>query len=46
MNPTDLQHLRTAIDIARQAREHVNHPFGALLVDKESNVLCKSKTLW
>ena len=39
MNPTDLQHLRTAIEIARQAREHGNHPFGALLVDKENKVL-------
>ena len=33
MNLIDIQHLRTAIEIARQAREHGNHPFGALLVD-------------
>ena len=43
MNPTDLQHLRTAIEIARQAREHGNHPFGALLVDKENNVLLQAE---
>lgn len=43
MNPTDIQHLRTAIEIARQAREHGNHPFGALLVDKENNVLLQAE---
>jgi tRNA(Arg) A34 adenosine deaminase TadA len=43
MNPTDLQHLRTAIEIARQAREHGNHPFGALLVDKENHVLLQAE---
>jgi tRNA(Arg) A34 adenosine deaminase TadA len=39
MNSTDLKHLRTAIDIARQAREHGNHPFGALLADEYGEVL-------
>ena len=34
MNETDLQHLRTAIQIAVAAREHGNHPFGAILVDE------------
>ena len=43
MNPTDLQHLRTAIEIARQAREHGNHPFGALLVDKDNKVLLQAE---
>ncbi len=43
MNSSDLQHLRTAIDIAGQAREHGNHPFGALLVDKNSQVLLKAE---
>ncbi|HLA07533.1 MAG TPA: nucleoside deaminase [Anaerolineales bacterium] len=43
MNPTDLQHLHTAIAIARQAREHGNHPFGALLVDNENRVLLQAE---
>ena len=43
MNPSDLQHLRTAIEIARKAREHGNHPFGALLVDKENQVLLQAE---
>lgn len=43
MNSTDLQHLRTAIEIARQAREHGNHPFGALLVDKDNQVLLQAE---
>ena len=43
MDTTDLQHLQTAIEIARQAREHGNHPFGALLVDKENKVLLKAE---
>jgi tRNA(Arg) A34 adenosine deaminase TadA len=33
MDDTDIRHLRTAIDVANQAREHGNHPFGAILVD-------------
>ena len=43
MNSTDLDHLRSAIDIARQAREHGNHPFGALLVDENNQVLLKAE---
>jgi len=43
MNPTDLQHLRTAIELARQAREHGNHPFGAILVDEKDQVLLQAE---
>lgn len=43
MNSIDLQHLQTAIDIARQAREHGNHPFGALLADENGQVLLKAE---
>ena len=39
MNQTDLEHLRTAIEVARLAREHGNHPFGAILVDENNQVL-------
>ena len=31
--------IRAAIAIARSAREHGNHPFGALLVDQAGNIL-------
>ncbi|MFI5955033.1 nucleoside deaminase [Cryptosporangium sp. NPDC051539] len=30
---SDADHLRTAIEIARHARNNGNHPFGAILVD-------------
>ena len=43
MNAEDLQHLRTAIAIAWQAREHGNHPFGALLVDENNQVLVQAE---
>jgi tRNA(Arg) A34 adenosine deaminase TadA len=39
LNNTDLGHLRTAIEIAQAAREHGNHPFGAILVDENNEVL-------
>ncbi|KAB8139865.1 nucleoside deaminase [Chloroflexia bacterium SDU3-3] len=39
MTDRDLLHLRHAIRIAQQAREHGNHPFGALLADAEGHVL-------
>ena len=32
LSEVDLCHLRRAIHLARMAREHGNHPFGALLV--------------
>src|SRR6478735_7919468 len=31
--------LHQAIAVARQSREHGNHPFGALLADRDGNVL-------
>jgi len=43
MNATDLQHLRTAIDVAQRARDHGNHPFGALLVDENNQVLLEAE---
>jgi tRNA(Arg) A34 adenosine deaminase TadA len=43
VNSNDLQHLRTAIEIAAQAREHGNHPFGAILVDKENRVVLQAE---
>jgi len=43
MNSRDLDHLRTAIVIAQQARDHGNHPFGALLVDENNEVLLQAE---
>lgn len=43
MNETDLQHLRTAIKVAQNARDHGNHPFGAILVDGNNQVLLQAE---
>ena len=43
MNETDLQHLQSAIQVAQRAREHGNHPFGALLVDENNQVLLEAE---
>ena len=37
------RHLRRAINLARQARERGNHPFGALLVDGDGTVLLEAE---
>lgn len=43
MNEQHIAHLRTAIAVARRARQHGNHPFGALLVDVHNNVLLEAE---
>lgn len=43
MNTTDLQHLRTTIEVAQRARDHGNHPFGAILVDENDQVLLEAE---
>jgi tRNA(Arg) A34 adenosine deaminase TadA len=43
MNEIDLQHLRSAIHVARHARQHGNHPFGAILVDENNQVLLEAE---
>ncbi len=43
MNDIDLRLLRQAIDVARRARAHGNHPFGAVLADGEGNVLLEAE---
>jgi tRNA(Arg) A34 adenosine deaminase TadA len=43
MNESDLQHLRTAIALAWRAREHGNHPFGAVLVDDQNQVVLQAE---
>ncbi len=39
----DLPLLRRAIELARQARAHGNHPFGALLRDEAGRVLAEAE---
>jgi tRNA(Arg) A34 adenosine deaminase TadA len=39
----DDRYLLAAIELARQARNNGNHPFGALLVDADSNVVVESE---
>ena len=43
MNDFDLEHLRLAISVAWQAREHGNHPFGAVLVDEHNQVILQAE---
>lgn len=43
MDQADLQHLRTAIKVAQDARQHGNHPFGAILVDENNQVLLSAE---
>lgn len=35
--------MRRALDLARQARDHGNHPFGALLADADGKVLLEAE---
>ena len=39
MTDTDIRLLRRTVEIAHEAMEHGNHPFGALLADSEGNIL-------
>jgi tRNA(Arg) A34 adenosine deaminase TadA len=43
MNKTDIQHLQKAIHVAQAARDHGNHPFGAILVDENDEVLLQAE---
>src|SRR3989337_1767291 len=43
MNDEDIEHLKTAISVAWRAREHGNHPFGAVLVDEHHQVLLEAE---
>ena len=39
----DLHYLRAAIAVAWRAREHGNHPFGAILVDADKQVVLEAE---
>lgn len=43
MRPFDLPLLRRAIALAASARQHGNHPFGALLADENGQVLLEAE---
>ncbi|MCL4507014.1 MAG: nucleoside deaminase [Chloroflexi bacterium] len=43
MEEIDLNYLRIAVSIARQARAHGNHPFGALLVSNRGQSLLQAE---
>lgn len=43
MNVNDLKFIRNSIELAQKAKDNGNHPFGALLVDEEGNILLKAK---
>ena len=42
MNKGDIEHLRSALATAWRAREHGNHPFGAVLVDEHNQVVLEA----
>lgn len=39
----DLKFIRLSFEVAREARENGNHPFGALLVDEQGHILLKAE---
>ncbi len=45
LDPVELDEhfLRRAFDVARRATSHGNHPFGAILVDQNRNVLIETE---
>ncbi|MCY1073608.1 nucleoside deaminase [Archangium lansingense] len=43
MHPDEQRHLKQSIELARKARERGNHPFGAVLVDRNGRVLLEGE---
>ena len=43
MDENDVRLIRVAIDVARRAREKGNHPFGAVLADREGQILMEAE---
>ena len=43
MNDMDIGHLRSAIAVAWRARQHGNHPFGAVLVNEHNQVVLEAE---
>lgn len=45
LEPSEIAHLRRAIELSVLAREHGNHPFGAVLVTADGRVLEAENTV-
>lgn len=45
MNETDTRLLMRAIEVSRRSREHGNHPFGAVLADREGKVVLEGENI-
>jgi tRNA(Arg) A34 adenosine deaminase TadA len=43
MNDAEIEHLKRSISVAWRAREHGNHPFGAVLVDEYGQVVLEAE---
>ena len=43
MESNDQKFIRLSIQVARKAREHGNHPFGAILVSEDGDVLLEAE---
>ncbi|MCS6814264.1 MAG: nucleoside deaminase [Cyanobacteria bacterium] len=43
LSEIDRRYLQQAIELARHARANDNHPFGAVLVDRDGNLLLKAE---
>ena len=43
MKAQDQQYIRRAIEVASRARQHGNHPFGAILVGPENQILLEAE---
>ncbi len=43
MNDADIEHLRRSILVAWKAREHGNHPFGAVLAGADNQILLEAE---
>jgi tRNA(Arg) A34 adenosine deaminase TadA len=43
MNDIGIEHLKTSISVAWHAREHGNHPFGAVLVDEKNQLVLRAE---
>ena len=41
----DVKYLKRAIEVSRNSREHGNTPFGAVLVDKDGNILLEQENI-
>jgi tRNA(Arg) A34 adenosine deaminase TadA len=43
MSENDTKFMRAAIDVAQRARDNGNHPYGAILVDDQGNILLEAE---